>query len=75
MRDPFAKSEIDPGGVVDEKAQRIGAGPLDSDQVDIAVKLGQLLLNVLLEVGHAWGVGVKKVGQAHFSTRIGDRKA
>ena len=30
----------------------------------------------LLEVGHAWiRASVKKVGQAHFSTRIGDRKA
>ena len=42
-----------PLGVVDEDAQRLVAGSLDGDQVELRIELGKLLLDVLLEVGHA----------------------
>ena len=59
LGDPFAERQVDPAGVVDEEAQRLGAGLLDGDQVELGIELGQLLLDVLLEVGHAW-FGPKK---------------
>jgi hypothetical protein len=51
--------------VVDEEAQRFGAGLLERDQVELGVELAKLLLDVLLEVLHRVEA-VKKVGQAHF---------
>ena len=61
LGDPFAERQVDPAGVVDEDAQRLVAGLLDGDQVELGVELGELLLDVLLEVGHAW-FGAKKSG-------------
>jgi hypothetical protein len=55
VRDSFAKCEVDSIGVVDEEAQRVAPRFLEGDQLDVAVQLGQLLLNFLLGgLGHAW---------------------
>ena len=54
LGDPFAERQIDAAGVVDEEAQRLVARALQGDQVELGIELGELLLNVLLEVGHAW---------------------
>jgi len=67
---PFAERQIDTLGVVDEKAQRFGSRLLDGNQVKLGIELGELLLDVVFEVWHAWFCLVrdeKKVGQAHFS--------
>ena len=43
------------------------AGPLDGDQVELGIELGQLLLNVSAGGRSCLVRAVKKVGQAHFS--------
>jgi len=64
--DPFAESQVDPLGMVDEEAQGFLARLLERDQIELGVELVELLLDVLLKVWHlVWGE--KKVGQAHFS--------
>ncbi len=45
--DPFAQRQIEPVGVVDEEAQRLGARLLEGDQVEVRVELGQLALRAL----------------------------
>jgi hypothetical protein len=45
--------------MVDEDAQRFCAWALYGDQVDFRVEFGELLLNVVLKVWHAW-FGAKK---------------
>ena len=59
LGDAFAEGEVDAAGMVDEDAQRLGAGSLNGDQVEFRIEVGKLRLDVLLEVGHAW-FGAKK---------------
>jgi hypothetical protein len=59
MGDPFAKRQVDAGGMVDEEAQRFLARLLERDQIELGIELTELLLNVLLEVCH-WVEAQKK---------------
>ena len=43
---PFAQRQIHPAGVVDEEAERLGAGSLERDQLDLLVQLVKLLNSV-----------------------------
>ena len=74
LGDPFAEREVDPVGVVDEEPQRFLAGLLHGDQVEVRVELGQLLLDVVLEVVHT-GFGAKKKWARPTSGTARDRKA
>ena len=56
---PFAERQIDAAGVVDEEAQGLVPRLLEGNQVKLGIELGELLLNAVLEVCHAW-FGPKK---------------
>jgi hypothetical protein len=53
LGDLFTAGQIDSLGVVDEDPQRLAAGALHGDDVEFRIEVGKLLLDVLLEVGHA----------------------
>ena len=74
LGDPFAERQVDARRVVDEDAQSLFARLLERDQVERRIELGELLLNVVLGGLSCLVRGEKKVGQAHFSIRMGTKK-
>ena len=62
----LTERQVDPIGVIDIDAQGIATGALHGDDLDLRIKVGELLLDTVLRSSMP-GWAEKKVGQAHFS--------
>ena len=67
LGDPFAERQVDAPGVIDEKAQGLGARALDSDQVEAPNRVRLAAAECSARGQSCLVRGEKKVGQAHFS--------
>ena len=76
LGDALAQRQVDPVGVVDEEPQRLGAGLLEGDHLDLGLELGESLFDFLLQFRHRLGRfflrsrAKKRWARAHLSKGV-----